>query len=76
MIEKISYIYMMMNTWNTVIYTGVTNNLKRRVQEHNGGYGCEFTKFRVPMKLLHYRFHVPTLSLPAVVVESHQPFIL
>ena len=28
------YIYIMTNTYNTVLYTGVTNNLVRRVAEH------------------------------------------
>ena len=28
------YIYITTNTYNTVLYTGVTNELKRRVNEH------------------------------------------
>jgi putative endonuclease len=28
------YSYIMTNTYNTVLYTGVTNELKRRVNEH------------------------------------------
>ena len=28
------YIYIMTNTYNSVLYTGVTNELKRRVNEH------------------------------------------
>ncbi len=28
------YIYIITNTYNTVLYTGVTNDLKRRINEH------------------------------------------
>jgi putative endonuclease len=34
------------------LYTGITNNLKRRISEHNSGNGCKFTCRRVPVKLL------------------------
>lgn len=35
------------------LYTGVTNNLKRRIKAHNSGSGCRFTKYRKPVELLH-----------------------
>ena len=35
------------------LYTGITNNLERRVKEHNSGNGCRFTKYRIPVKLLY-----------------------
>ncbi len=31
---KIYYIYIITNTYNSVLYTGVTNNLLRRIHEH------------------------------------------
>ncbi|NQT32235.1 MAG: GIY-YIG nuclease family protein [Candidatus Omnitrophica bacterium] len=34
-------------------YTGVTNNLKRRLMEHNSGNGGRFTRFRKPIKLVY-----------------------
>jgi putative endonuclease len=38
------YVYIMTNKTNTTLYTGVTNNLQRRVFEHKNGNGGEFTK--------------------------------
>ena|SRR3989338_10355459 len=35
------------------LYTGITNNLERRIRDHNSGNGCRFTKYRIPVKLLH-----------------------
>jgi len=36
-----------------VLYTGITNNLDRRLKEHNSGNGCRFTKYRCPVKLVY-----------------------
>lgn len=36
-----------------LLYTGITNNLKRRVKAHNSGNGCRFTSIRFPVKLMH-----------------------
>ena len=34
-------------------YTGYTNNLKRRIKQHNEGEGAKYTKGRRPVKLVH-----------------------
>ena len=47
-------VYIMTNKHNTVLYTGVTNNLRRRVVEHRTGQGGKFTtKYRIT-KLVYY----------------------
>ena len=46
------YVYIIKCKDNT-LYTGITNNLKRRIREHKSGNGCRFTKYRTPIKLMH-----------------------
>ncbi len=48
------WVYMMTNRNKTVIYTGVTNNLQRRVKEHIDGKGSLFTKKYNLTKLVFY----------------------
>ncbi|OGN89292.1 MAG: excinuclease ABC subunit C [Chloroflexi bacterium RBG_13_48_10] len=52
--EKQYYIYIMTNTYNSVLYTGVTNDLMKRVLEHKSGEGSKFTgKYKIH-KLVYY----------------------
>ena len=48
------YIYIMTNTNNTVLYTGVTNNLQRRVCEHKNKLIPGFTSKYNVTKLVYY----------------------
>jgi putative endonuclease len=53
--EKQFYVYIMTNIRNTVLYTGITNNLRRRVQEHRHGTGRKhFTSRYNVRKLVYY----------------------
>ena len=38
------YVYILTNKYNTVVYTGVTNNLERRLYEHRNHLVDGFTK--------------------------------
>jgi len=44
----------MTNKHNTVLYTGLTNDLKRRVYEHKEKLICGFTKKYNVTKLVYY----------------------
>ena len=35
------------------LYTGYTNNIKKRLNEHNTGNGAKYTKARRPVRLLY-----------------------
>ena len=41
---KSSFVYILTNKNKTTLYTGVTNNLSRRITEHKSGDGSTFTK--------------------------------
>ena len=49
------YIYIISNKGNTCLYTGVTNDLKRRVYEHRNKLREGFTRRYNITKLLHYQ---------------------
>jgi putative endonuclease len=48
------FVYIMTNARNTVLYTGVTNNLMRRVLEHKDKTGSAFTKKYNVNKLVYF----------------------
>ena len=48
------YVYIMTNKADTVFYTGVTNNLLKRVSEHKGKVIEGFTKRYGISKLVYY----------------------
>ena len=51
-----------MNRWKVYIlkcsdnslYTGITTDLKRRVNEHNSGKGAKYTRSRNPVEILYF----------------------
>jgi len=47
-------VYIMSSLDNKVLYTGVTNNLIRRVYEHRQGEGSEFVKKYKVNKLVYF----------------------
>jgi putative endonuclease len=52
--DKQYSVYIMTNKWNKVLYTGVTNDLKRRVYEHKNKLIQGFTERYKLDKLVYY----------------------
>ena len=47
------YVYVLKSSKDGRLYTGLTNNLKKRFEEHNQGFVTS-TKFRRPLRLIYY----------------------
>jgi putative endonuclease len=62
-------VYIMTNAHNTVIYTGVTNDLARRAYEHRNGAGGIFTKKYNICKLIYYEV---TDSIEAAIAREKE----
>ena len=54
MAEKAYCVYILTNHNNTVLYTGITNDLQRWVLEHKSGQGNQFTKKYHLTKLVYF----------------------
>ena len=46
------YVYIIKCKDNS-LYTGITNNLSKRLEVHNSGKGAKYTKTRLPVKLVY-----------------------
>ncbi len=55
--DRYYYVYLMTNLQETTLYTGATNNLNRRVDEHKKGVGGEFTRKYSLSRLVYYEFY-------------------
>ncbi len=50
------YVYILISKKDGKFYTGSTNDLKRRLDEHNGGK-VESTRRRKPFKIIYYEVY-------------------
>ncbi len=57
MLSKEYYVYFLTNWNNKVLYVGVTNDLKRRIYEHQNGLCQGFTKRYHVNKLVYYEIY-------------------
>jgi len=60
--EKQYFVYIMTNAANSVLYTGVTSDLKKRAYEHRNKLIEGFTKTYNITKLVHYEMFTEPLQ--------------
>jgi putative endonuclease len=53
----IYYVYILQSFKNDKLYIGHTDNLSRRLEEHNTGRGGKYTRQNKPWKLLYSEEH-------------------
>jgi len=63
------YVYIITNKLNKVLYTGVTNDLKRRIQEHKNKIIQGFTKRYNVDKLVYYE---DTENIESAILREKQ----
>lgn len=51
------YVYILLSLKDGKFYTGLTTNLRKRLQEHARGEAAS-TKVRRPLKLIHYEYFI------------------
>ncbi len=57
MSETSSWTVYILECADRTLYTGITNNLDRRIAQHESGRGAKYTKGRAPFTLLHAESH-------------------
>ena len=57
MTQKRYYVYIITNNNNTTLYTGVTNNLLRRIMEHKQGTENSFSRRYKLRKLVYFEIY-------------------
>ena len=63
------YVYVLTNTYHSGLYTGVTNDLPRRVWQHRAGVGGKFTAKYACSKLVFYEVYLDPYN--AITREKH-----
>ena len=66
--KEINYVYIL-ECGNNTLYTGITKDFERRINEHNGGSGAYYTRVHGVKRILAV-FRVFTRS-SAVLIENH-----
>lgn len=55
------YVYILKSLVNDRLYTGSTNNLKRRLKEHNSGHS-KYTSLTKPFKLVYQETYLTRIE--------------
>lgn len=51
--EKDGYFVYMLRCGDKSLYTGITNNLEKRIKNHNAGKASKYTRSRLPVEIVY-----------------------
>lgn len=54
--SKVNYVYIL-KCRDESLYTGWTNNLEKRIKDHNNNKGAKYTRGRTPCKLVYFEVY-------------------
>jgi putative endonuclease len=57
-----SWVVYLLRCRDKTLYTGITNNMEKRLAAHNNGTGAKYTKSRRPVKLLAISKSIPKIK--------------
>ncbi len=57
MSEPLNWIVYILEYADQTLYTGITNDLDHRINEHENGRGAKYTRSRAPFTLLYTETH-------------------
>jgi putative endonuclease len=60
--ENLYYVYILQSCKNNKLYIGQTNNIERRIEDHNSGLGGKYTRQNSPWILVHSEQHPNRVS--------------
>ncbi len=52
--NKANWVVYIIRCTDDTLYTGITNDLDKRLQAHDGGTGAKYTKSRGPVELVYF----------------------
>lgn len=52
------YVYLLENQDDKSWYIGYTSDLRKRVKDHQGGYGCRTTSLKNNWRLIYYEAYI------------------
>ena len=60
--HKQSYVYLLSNSYNTVLYTGISSDLIKRIYEHKNKLASGFTQKYHVNKLMYFEIYSEILT--------------